>query len=76
MRFHDLCNPQTFPAETLFDFLMCATSFSREKKRKIFSLGLLLRAFRAHYELLDVMWLNKFDQMSRLREMLPGADLG
>ena len=41
MRFHDLCNPQTFPAEKLFDFFVCATSFSGEKKRKkilVFSL--------------------------------------
>ena len=47
IRFHDLCNPQTFPTEKLFDFFVYATSFSREKKRKnILVFSLLLRAFR------------------------------
>ena len=47
IRFHDLCNPQTFPAEKLFDFFVCATSFSREKKRKkILVFSLLLPEFR------------------------------
>ena len=33
IRFHDLCNPQTFPSENLFDFL-CAQLHSPEKRKE------------------------------------------